>query len=137
MNCPKCNSPNAECIIGNYWECPECRLIEAGKCLLKNPIQNRRGVLKIGGTTKYPISYFGPSLTFDTIDLMYTKLRCHGAQKLTVTAHHEDFYSLLYDLSDKGHSYTLDTSRPSIDIYDKVFVEARYGVDEGEIYVEY
>lgn len=24
MTCPKCNSPNAECIIGNYYNCKVC-----------------------------------------------------------------------------------------------------------------
>jgi len=24
MNCPKCNDPNAECVIGTFWRCPTC-----------------------------------------------------------------------------------------------------------------
>ncbi len=24
MTCPKCGNPKAECIIGNFWKCPEC-----------------------------------------------------------------------------------------------------------------
>lgn len=42
MNCPKCGHPEAECIIGNYWNCPGCddqkKLLGLVKKLADNPI---------------------------------------------------------------------------------------------------